>query len=266
MNKKIKTFILATIALPYSYASANESIVNLGVGVSVAPVYEGSKKYQIGPSVEATYAYISDDYGMFSVGLEGLAWGVSLTENLTFFSSFGYDFGRDEEIGLLGNKNKDLKGMGDLDGSPLVGFALSYNLDNYEFYVSTDIATAEREYGGRKVGRAVSVILGANAMYEINENWYIDYNIATVWANESYNQIYFGVTKQQAKKSKFAEYDAGAGFKDVNSSLILNYKVYENMTLYTGVGVYHLVGDAGNSTLTERQTGFTGMTGVSYTF
>ncbi|MEX6216141.1 MipA/OmpV family protein, partial [Providencia hangzhouensis] len=78
--------------------------------------------------------------------------------------------------------------------------------------------------------------------------------------------IYFGVTKQQAKKSKFEEYDAGAGFKDVNSSLILNYKVYENMTLYTGVGVYHLVGDAGNSTLTERQTGFTGMTGVSYTF
>ncbi len=48
MNKKIKTFILATIALPYSYASANESIVNLGVGASVAPVYEGSKKYQIG--------------------------------------------------------------------------------------------------------------------------------------------------------------------------------------------------------------------------
>lgn len=266
MRKKIPLFILAVTALPYSYAIAGESLIHLGAGISVAPVYEGSKKYQLGPSVEATYAYITDDYGVFSAGLEGLAWGVGLSENLTFVSSLGYDFGRDEEIGLLGNKNKDLKGMGDLDGSPLVGFALSYNVSHYEFYIATDIATDERKYGGREVGRAVSVTLGANATYELNESWYLDYDLATVWANKAYNQIYFGVTKQQAKKSKFAEYEPEAGFKDVNSSLTLNYKIDDNMTLYTGVGVYYLVGDAGKSTLTESRTGFTGMTGISYSF
>ncbi|EPL6453232.1 MULTISPECIES: MipA/OmpV family protein [Providencia] len=252
--------------LPCSYVVAGESTFIVGAGVNIAPVYEGSKKYQFGPNLEATYAYLSEDYGVFSLGIDGAAWGIGLTDNLTFVSSLGYDYGRDEKNGFLGNKNKDLKGMGDLDGSLLVGADLYYTLNNYAFYIMGDVATKDRHYGGRHIGRTVTVELGMNTNYEINDSWEMEYNLATVWGNKAYNQAYFGVSKQQASKSKFTEYDASSGFKDVHGSAILNYNMDENLTLYTGVAAYYLIGDAGKSSLTEQKLGFVGLTGFRYAF
>lgn len=251
---------------PCSYSFAGESAFVAGAGFNVAPAYEGSKKYQLGPNLDATYFYSSENYGVFSVGIEGVAWGIGLTDNLSIVSSLGYDSGRDEKIGFLGNKNKDLKGMGDLDSSLLVGFDIFYNLNGYELYAMADVATKDRHYGGRHIGRAVTVELGINTSNEINKQWEIEYNLATVWGNKANNQAYFGVSKQQASRSKFAEYEAGSGFNDVHGSAILNYNVDENLILYTGLGAYYLVGDAGNSTLTEQRLGLIGLTGFSYAF
>lgn len=261
-----KTVALLVGIFSCNYAMAGEGTFVAGAGVNIAPAYEGSKKYQFGPSLEATYVYLSDDYGVFSLGLEGAAWGVGLADNLTFVSSLGYDYGRDEKIGLFGNKNKDLKGMGDLDGSLLVGFDLYYTLSDYEFYIMSDIATKNRHYGGRHIGRAVTVELGANTQYEINDSWEMEYNLATVWGNKAYNQAYFGVSKQQASRTHFAEYDAGSGFKDIHGSAILNYKMDKNLTLYTGIAAYYLIGDAGKSSLTDQKLGFVGLTGFRYEF
>ncbi|WP_369310820.1 MipA/OmpV family protein [Providencia rettgeri] len=262
--KKIVALMISI--LPYSSVLAGESTFVVGAGGNIAPVYEGSKKYQFGPNLEAAYTYLSDDYGVFSLGIEGAAWGIGLTDNLSFVSSLGYDYGRDEKIGLLGHKNSDLKGMGDLDGSLLVGAGLYYTLSDYEFYLMSDIATKNRHYGGRHIGRAVTVELGLNTNYKINDSWEMEYNLATVWGNKAYNQAYFGVSRQQASKSKFAEYDAGSGFKDVHGSAILNYKVDSNLTLYTGIAAYYLIGDAGKSSLTEQKLGFVGLTGFRYEF
>ncbi len=266
MSEMKRVFTLVLCALPCSYTVANENIFIIGTGMNVAPVYEGSKKYQVEPSLEASYAYTTDNYGVFSLGVDGAAWAVGLTDNFTFETSVGYDDGRDEDIGVLGHKNKDLKGMGKLDGSVLVGFDLYYTLSDYQLYIMTDIATKDRKYGGRQIGRAVTVELGANTQYEINQDWNIEYNLATVWGNKAHNQAYFGVSKQQASKSKFAEYDAGSSFKDVHGSAILNYKVDKNLSLYSGIGAYYLVGDASKSTLTEQRSGFVGLAGIRYTF
>lgn len=265
--KKMKNIIALMIAiLPSSYSLAGGGVFVAGVGLNVSPVYEGSKKYLLAPNLEATYAYLSDDYGVFSLGIDGMAWGVGVTDSLTFVSSLGYDFGRDEKIGLLGDKNKDLKGMGDLDGSLFLGFDIFYTVADYELYVMTDFATKDRHYGGRHIGRTIMVELGANTSYEINDSWKMEYNLATVWANKAYNQAYFGVSKQQASKSKFAEYDAGGGFNDIHGTAILNYKMEDNLTLYAGAGAYYLVGDAGKSTLTEQKLGIVGLTGFRYEF
>lgn len=66
----------------------------------------GINKYLFSPTVDINYGYISDDYGVFSIGLEGAEWAIGLTDNFTFSSRIGYDAGRDEKIGILGNKNE----------------------------------------------------------------------------------------------------------------------------------------------------------------
>lgn len=265
--KRLKTVTIAVVGLlPFGSAMAGESVVVLGGGASLMPAYEGSNKYLFSPLIDLNYGYISDDYGVFSLGLEGAEWAIGITENLTFSSSVGYDAGRDEKIGILGSKNDDLKGMGDLDGSIVVGAEINYTINDYQLYASIDMATKDRHYGGRHIGRTVDVELGGIGYYQINNKWDVEYTLATVWGNKAYNQAYFGISKQQASRSRFNEYDAGSGFKDIHGGAILNYNVNENIILYTGIGAYYLVGDAAKSSLTEQRLAWVGLGGVRYTF
>ncbi|AMG65527.1 MipA/OmpV family protein [Providencia stuartii] len=266
MKQLCSAVTLVAALLPYSAVMAGETMLILGAGGSVMPAYEGSNKYLFSPTVDINYGYISDDYGVFSIGLEGAEWAIGLTDNFTFSSRIGYDAGRDEKIGILGNKNEDLKGMGDLDGSMTVGATVNYSINNYQLYVSADMATKDRHYGGRNIGRTVNVEIGGIGNYQINSKWDIEYTLATVWGNKAYNQAYFGVSKQQASRSRFNEYDAGSGFKDIHGGVILNYNLNEDTALYTGVGAYYLVGDAAKSTLTEQRLGWVGLAGIKYTF
>lgn len=171
-----------------------------------------------------------------------------------------------KKLVFLGSKNEDLKGMGDLDGSMMVGAEVNYSISDYQLYASIDMATKDRQYGGRDIGRTVNVELGGIGYYQINDKWDIEYALATVWGNKAYNQAYFGVSKQQANRSRFNEYDAGSGFKDIHGGAILNYNVNENIILYTGVGAYYLVGDSAKSSLTEQRLGWLGLSGIRYTF
>lgn len=264
--KKSKIVLLFLLNLfPMSYVNA-ESIILLSSGLSAAPAYEGSKKYLVDPTVDSSYSYLSDDYGVFSLSLKGAAWGIGVSDNLTLVSKLGYDGGRQEKLGVIGQKNEDLNGMGDIEGSLLIGFDLYYNLENYELYVTSDIGTKNRNYGGRDIGRTTKIELGVNAYYEINNKWGIDYNLATIWGNKSYNQAYFGVSKQQAKNSQFAEYKATRGFNDVHSTVVINYRVNNNLSLYTGIGSYYLIGNAAKSSLTAQKLGFVGLGGINYQF
>ncbi|QCJ69781.1 hypothetical protein C9446_07895 [Providencia heimbachae] len=70
--RQIKKVLVLTISiLQCSHMFANEDLIVIGTGISAAPVYEGSKKYLLGPTIEAAYAYMTDDYGIFSLSLEG---------------------------------------------------------------------------------------------------------------------------------------------------------------------------------------------------
>ncbi|WP_368884782.1 MipA/OmpV family protein [Providencia vermicola] len=266
MKRLCSAAILVTALSPYSVVVAGESVIVLGAGGSVMPAYEGSNKYLFSPTVDVNYGYISDDYGVFSLGLEGAEWAIGLTENLTVSSRLGYDAGRDEKIGILGHKNEDLKGMGDLDSSMLVGAEINYSINNFQLYLSANMATKDRHYGGRNIGRTVNVEMGGIGYYQFSHRGDIEYTLATTWGNKAYNQAYFGVSPLQASRSRFSEYDAGSGFKDVHGGAILNYNWNENITFYTGVGAYYLVGDAAKSSITEQRLGWVGLGGVRYTF
>lgn len=61
MSEMKRVFTLVLCALPCSYTVANENIFIIGTGMNIAPVYEGSKKYQVEPSLEASYAYATDN-------------------------------------------------------------------------------------------------------------------------------------------------------------------------------------------------------------
>lgn len=266
MKRHTCYLFLSAFIIPSYSVFAGESAFYAGTGVNYAPAYEGSDKYQFSPMLDASASYSTDSFGVFSLGTDGLIWALPMSENLTFSSIVSYDGGRDEKIGVFGSKNEELKGMGDLDGSLLVGGALNYKISDYDLYIKSMVATKNRHYGGRDVGHTAYVELGGIATYQLNEKWSMNYNLASTWTNNAYNQAYFGVSEQQATRSKFSTYEGGSGFKDVNGAVIVNYNLNKNFALHTGVGAYYLLGKSADSPISEKRLGLIGLAGVSYSF
>ncbi len=266
MKKHVYYLFISAIVLPSYSALAGESTFYAGTGINYAPAYEGSDKYQFSPMLDANASYATDSFGSFSLSTDGFNWALPISENLTFNTLVSYDGGRDEKIGVFGSKNEELKGMGDLDGSVLVGGGLNYKISDYNLYVKSMVATKNRHYGGRDVGHTAYVELGGLATYQLSEKWSMNYNLATSWTNNAYNKAYFGVSEQQAARSKFSSYEGGSGFKDINSAVIVNYNFNKSFALHTGVGGYYLLGKSADSPISEKRLGLIGLAGVSYSF
>ena len=121
MMRLPRTRVALALALaslsPLGHAASDFS-GNVGIGMGVAPAYEGSSHYVAQPVYELNGAYDSQDWGAFSLGVtEGARWQLPLPSAVGVAVLMDYDRGRDERIGTLGGHNTQLRGMGDLGGS-----------------------------------------------------------------------------------------------------------------------------------------------------
>ena len=83
------------------------------------------------------------------------------------------------------------------------------------------------------------------------------------WADSTYMDSYFGVSRTQSAKSGHSRYAADSGFKDVGIALGLNYMISEAVGVSGLVQYTRLVGDAADSPIVEDKGSadqfFTGM-------
>ncbi|HCH51294.1 MAG TPA: MipA/OmpV family protein [Proteus sp.] len=240
--------------------------IQFGLGLGMASAYEGSNKYIVTPDVIAQYTATTESYGVFSIGTQGAKWQYNLFDNLNFGIIGSYMQGRKEEIGFAGNKNKDLKGMGDLKGAAAAGIELNYVINKNIVYINSLTALGNREYGDINVDNATRIEFGINSHFDLNNDWSIDSNISTRYVNKNYNQAYFGVSHQQSLDTEFTEFIPKAGFKDVGALFAINYKINNDFYLNFKNGGYYLLGDAANSSITQQKYGLITIIGLSYSF
>lgn len=225
--------------------------VTVGGGALVLPEYEGSDEYEVlpVPYVDASYKEILT-FNPF----EGLRYNVFREGGLTLGPGLGFDFGREDDEG------DRLRGMGDIDPTIEGQFFV-----NYEFGKSSaEITFAQDLFEGHE-GYTVEAELG-HAFVFPSTYAFVRPSISTTYASDNYMESYFGVSQAQSQRSGNAAHNADAGFKDVSLNLFASMPITEKWSVNGLAGYSRLIGDAGDSPITESRNQLMGGGFVSYKF
>ncbi len=96
---------------------------------------------------------------------------------------------------------------------------------------------------------------GVATAYALSSTLTLDSTLYGTWSNENDMMARFGVTAQQAARTRFDEYHPGGGMRDVTLKLGLTWQWQPQLALEGGIKTYALVSDARNSPLTGEKVG-----------
>jgi outer membrane scaffolding protein for murein synthesis (MipA/OmpV family) len=203
----------AATAEPPQGSAANQLKVSLGVGLVSTPEFEGSDKYEIRPIPVIELGY---DRVFLSMS-NGL--GVRVIDNdlWTLSPSILYWSGRDED------DSDRLNGLGDVDGALAAGVTLSYHPGDFSLFF--------KGYHGLGSNEGLTLEVGAALTRSLMEDFTLSAELSTMFANEDFNQKFFGVTAQQAARSLYQPYQADSGFKHVALGGTLSYSLTQSINI-----------------------------------
>jgi len=234
----------------------------LGGGVAIMPDYEGSSDYKVMPFPMFSLRY---GWGERYVALEGASLKANLMSDAGF--EFGpllaYEMGRNDDM-----ENRAVRRLGEIDGTVMAGAFFSTEIDiggqgpglQFSGQLLSDV-------GGNDQGVVATLETGYGWMF--GESWMLTIGASTTWADENYMQTYFGVTPAGALASGLPVYNADAGFKNVELSTALMYRIDEDWSLMARASYGRLLDSAADSPIvqnggSEDQLGF--VLGVGWEF
>ncbi|MBO9451296.1 MipA/OmpV family protein [Tropicibacter sp. R16_0] len=239
----------------------------VGAGVSYEPEYEGSDKYK----TEALPGFQAVWRDRFLISPQGIGAFIVNQERLRVSASIGYGGGRKQKDSVY------LDGLGDIKDGAAFNLGAQYDLGGL-------IATADvTKFGAGSKGTLVSLGLqsevpfgvvrglvvptGQNPRDAFNDRSLIlTGGISVDWADENYNQAFFGVTPTQSAASGLGQYSAGSGAKSVNAEIGFAKPLGENWGLTGAVTYSHLLGDAADSPIVKSQDSFSASLFVGFNF
>ncbi|GEM_PF-699897 len=239
--------------------------VTLGIAALVSPNYEGSAHYSFFsfPMVNISWR------DLFSLDSRGINLNLLYESNYKAGVGLTYDIGRKENGSTPFNKHNDdpkknrddgrLSGLGNINPAAGICAFASYNLK------SIAIRGSITQYlGSQNDGLLATAAL--SKPYKITEELTVSSEIKTTWANRKYMEIYYGVSSEQASRSQFSYYEAGAGFKDIGIGVNASYNFDYSWVLFVNAGVKYLTGDAADSPISEVNTNGIFGAGIGYHF
>lgn len=273
---RLSLLIKAVVALALSFsfpvmvqAKDNEKEVksnwdvSLGLGIAVAPVYEGSTHYLPAPIPMLAIRWRDT----VSLGIDGLSL-YHKTGGFRYGMGLTYDPGREENgKNLYGMSSGDhrLEGLGNINSAAGLKAFASYDVHLFQQIPLVVLdASVTKLLGSSNDGVLVQ---GGLAMpFQLGQNWRLTPKVSTTWANNQYMEDYFGVTPEQATRSQFSTYKAKAGMKDASIGLNVRYFITKNWFV-TGDGrVRKLLSDAASSPISATNIDARIVTLVGYHF
>lgn len=230
--------------------------LSIGAGVGFAPDYEGSDDYEVTgiPMIDLNWA---DTVILDMSGLKVNAISVENGESaFTAGPLLGYHGGRDD------GDNDALRGLGDIDATVEGGGFVSYSHGPWmvDMAIRTDLGEGHE-------GTVADISAGYGWQFE--NGFSMATGVSTSWASEDYMSSFFGISRAQANRTRYNEYDAGGGFKDVGLWFNASYDLTENWSVGAQSGLTQLLGDAADSPIVDDEgsaTQFMTGIGVSYKF
>ncbi|WP_162009437.1 MipA/OmpV family protein [Labrenzia sp. CE80] len=223
-------------------------VVDVALGAIVQPAFTGSDDYQTSaiPNIRVNYrdiffASIDEGIGLNAINWRGIKAGPVVN----------YDPGRDEDSsGLLsfGGENKDLIDLGKIDGSVEVGGFLEYEYRNFgaKLEVRQGIGGHEGLIGEASLSYGDKFTIG-----QLPVMW--SFGPHAMFADENYNDAFFGIDAAQSAASGLSQFDAGVGLVSYGVGANIIVPLSEKVAI-VGFGEFdRLTGDAADSPLVKER-------------
>jgi outer membrane protein len=210
----------------------------LGLGLGLAPDYEGSSDNQAVPLPFFQYRFDNNMSVMWAAN-RGT---VNLIPDPQWHGGLALEF-VPERDDVDNNKVDDLD---DVDASFMIGGFLGWENEEWKFSIEafTDIADGNegsmiRFRGGYKIPTP--------------RPWAVSINAYTTWADDDYMEAYFGIDQRNSLKSGLKTHKADSGLKDLGFSLPVLYSPWEQWSLMGVVALKRLLGDAKDSPVVDDE-------------
>ncbi len=205
--------------------------VRIGAGFGALPDYKGSNDYRLKllPIIDIRYG------NRLRLNYNKLLFAALKTGSWEVGPLVKYKTGRRER------RNEVLFGLGNISPTVQLGLYANYKTKHMLFNVEYRHALSE------KVSGSVSATLG-HAIYKTGKLGFA-IGLQGKWLSKKAMQTFYGVTEEQAEKSKFglAVFKPNAGVSDVSLNLLAKYDVSKGYRLL-GLAKYgRLMGNAAQS-------------------
>ena len=210
---------------------------SLGLGVGMAPDYEGSEDYTAVPLVFARVGWGDGDYVMLK-GTQ-LKWNL-WNDQIEFGPLLQYRMERDDV------DNDQVDAMEKIDDAVEAGFFVTGRSGPWS--ATLDFAA---DISGEHDGYLVT--LGGNYQQDFSEMFKVTYGLSTTYASDKYMSTYFSVKPGNRGTSTLPNYKAEKGFKDIGVNVAADYKFNEKWSVVGNLGYSYLVGDAADSPIVDDE-------------
>jgi outer membrane protein len=230
---------------PVEAAPAQGTTYTVGVGVGVAPDYEGSDDYAPVPLWNLRVNNLYDPNTFVQL------FGPRLRSN--FIPDPHWRFGLDGQYIKKRDHHVEDSKVGDLesvDPSVMLGAVAGYD------FIADPRQDLALEIEARQdVANGNGALVTLRGLYgtPLSEHWRIDTSVGGTWASEDYMSAYFGIDAADAARSGLDQHGADAGFENVAFGGSLTYNFSERWSA-SGLASYsRLLGDAADSPVVKDQ-------------
>ena len=254
----MKTRIAVTLLLASAAAAAQDNVLTLSGGATVAPRYAGSDKQHASPLVGIDYQMAN---GFFASTLRGAGYGAALGP-LQVSAAIGYRPERSEKDrnGFASNGGNALRGMGDVKASATAVLAVTAPLsDRFGLTASVEAPLSQRDNGRTGSVGANVVVLQTNADQ-------LTVGLSTSAGDRKYMQTYFGVTPAQAMRTRYARYAPTSGLYQAEASIAYTHQLDGRWSVTTALSETTLLRNAKTSPLTLRRSAPSGALYLNYRY
>lgn len=223
----------------------------VGAAVLITGKYQGSdeSRVRVLPSIDYQWAN-----GFFAGALNGIGYNASTQSDTAYGVRITADFGRKER------RSDALRGLGDIDARPELGAFFNVNA------ASGITLSSSLRYGSGNERKGLLVDLGAGWSTSLSPNLRVGSTLATTWANSDYMQEYFGIGAAQAARSAYAQFEPGAGFRDVRLGAGLVYRLGPAWSMAGSLTYTELLGDAKRSPIVREEGRASAVLALGYSF
>lgn len=234
---------------------------SLIAGLSTGPRYMGSDETTTSPMLG-----FSVEYGPFFLdSMRGLGAQYSTSFGTHLTAALAYDGGRSDKKNEGGNYwssgAKELEGMGRIKGSTTIKLDLSQDVTDWlAVNVGGEFAVAGQKHRGNQYTAGISL---RPWMTETDQ---VEVGVTAHLGDKDYNQTYFGVTPEQALRSRYGQFDAESGIYASSVGVSWMHMIDEHWSTLAAGEYQQFSSKIKKSPIVRDNSSVTAVVGVNYTF